>query len=162
MRYLLLIILTTLNFSCQLVGTETGNPAQVPHSDPCSGKSRCVPTPLVANMANVIADKIVECSADNPPNYADTFERVMDEPGLNLELPLPHTNFKDLFSDYNKKLIGVDDNSYNACMNELVNLSCTSPTFQNAFDVIAPTDFSKIHQILRVSASCQTTYFLKE
>ena len=160
MKKLLLITLTLLGFSCARMGTETGNPFDGGSIEDCNGNKRCMPSPMVATLSSVIASKVQEC-VGNSANPTQIFESVFAEPGLDLELPLPYSNFVSLQTAYENKLLTVDIDAHEQCATMINQLRCDSSVFTNAFDVNHLNDYSNIHKILRADSVCKEIFKIK-
>lgn len=171
MKFFIFITIAITLFSCKPKGTETGNPLDDNNmgqeAPDCGGLIKCIPAGYPLSFVQNIASGIFSCQPEGSNNfdgYDEIVKLVLEQPGLNLELPIPQTTFEILQADFNDKKLTISKKAYYACSQAMSSqkFSCDSAEFKEIYDIDHPKDLSKIHRIFRADPACQEIYKMKE
>ncbi len=135
-------------------GTDTGNPSVTSSNPP----QNLISGPFTTQLANIMCQRLTQCFSPAPTNCNS---QIMSESHISSSLSLNENTYKNLNeiqTAIDSKVLSVNTEKINTCMNSIYNLNCQSTTIQSAYNNSDVENISEIWRLLQVSTSCQQIF----
>jgi hypothetical protein len=155
MKSLVAVLLVLLIFGAGCGGTETGNPSGLTTTAGGSAGAGTGESPYTAtpqNLVNAICALVAQCDgADSSACLSGILSQTNIPTALGLSASFG--TVQQMLSEYNSGTISENTTYSNQCLTDIEALSCSSSAVTSAYSSSAPTDWTKLINLIPTSST---------